>query len=184
MCRKSCIWRSPKLEHNQHKHISLFLSIYRSSSVNFSLSPYLPIFQSFLPLPLLTSPTSNKDPPLTACSDALQMFFSQDLCPLRTGKGHHVTIMCLTMLVFLGRSASLCLSAAAGSVPWGHQGWSERLHDLRLWVNSGRSWAQRCRIRFAVSWFEGPLWRAWMWSDSSSTNPVGWLGRVGTLVSH
>lgn len=50
--------------------------------------------------------------------------------------------MCLTMLVFLGRSASLSLSAAAVSVPRGHRVWSARPHGLRLRVNSGRSWAR------------------------------------------
>lgn len=78
----------------------------------------------------------------------------------------------------------LSLPLAAVSVPWGHRGWSVKPHDRRLWVNSGRSWAQRCRLRFAVSWSEGPLWWAWMWLNPSSTNPLGWLGRVGTLVSH
>lgn len=177
MCRKSCIW-DPLHWNTTETHISLCLFICPVPFLSLTFLTFL------LPLPLFTSPTWNKDPPLSAYSDALQMFFSQDLCPLKTGRGHHVTVMCLTMLVFLGRSAILCLSATALSLPWGHEGWSVRPHDLRLWVNSGRSWAQRCRLRFAVSWSEGPLWRAWMWSDPSSTNPVGWLGRVGTLVSH
>lgn len=173
MCRTSCSW-----DPITGTQLSTW---YLSISSSFRCL-FISLFYSFHFL--LTSLTAAKDTPLAACSDALQMFFISYLWPQKMGRGHHVTIMCLTMLVFLGRSASLCLSAAAVYVPWGQWGWSVRSHDLRLWVNSGRSWAQRCRLRFAVSWSEGRLWRACMWSDPSSTNPLGWLGRVGTLVSH
>lgn len=138
----------------------------------------------FPPLPFLNwpAPTLAKDTPraTATCCDAPQMFSGSSLST-QNGEG---VIVCLTMLVFLGRSASLSLFAAAVSLPWGHPVWSGRPFDPRRWVNSGRSWAQRCRLGFAVSWSEGPLWRAGMWSNPSSTNPLGWLGRVGTLVSH
>lgn len=60
------------------------------------------------------------------------------------------------------RSAGLSPTATDVSVPRGCRVWSVRPHDLRVWVNSGRSLAQRCHLGFALSWCEGSLRRAWM----------------------
>lgn len=73
--------------------------------------------EAFPHLGLLTSPTSATDMPLAAHGDAFQMFFSPHLRQLKTRGDHHGTIMCLTMLDFLGQSSCLPLSASALSVP-------------------------------------------------------------------
>lgn len=64
-----------------------------------------------------------------------------DLHQQEGGRHHHVTLMCLTTLVFLGRSVSLLLAARVVFEVWGHQGWSVKSHGSGLCINSGRSWA-------------------------------------------
>lgn len=144
------IMRLSKLKCIQEPYISICLyispSVFHGLSFvpSFSFVDQLPFYSKTRPLLLAAMPSR--------CS--LVQIFAHRKPRMYHHVNHHVSgPCCLSGSVILPHS----LSAAAVSVPSGHGDWSVQPHDPRIWVNSGRSWVQRCRLGFAVSRCEESL---------------------------